>query len=216
MGTGQKKLKEGHNRRECKLKAERNERAEAARCSHIETNSIVKKAAKQIHTKREMDHHERTWTKVNSREATSKNLRINREQWLDKLLKVRCKVWKLEKYIEKCNQKEHNIMLQQDQKGFFRTLEAVEKCKGNAQDAEICWVLGRHLNNGMFSVRCFFVGKICQISQKFSAWVLLKQEMDYLIWQGVPTLLSLIIPYITFSYLKLFTSPEVFYLVFWY
>ena len=60
MGTGQKKLKEGHNRRECKLKAERNERAEAARCSHIETNSIVKKAAKQIHTKREMDHHERT------------------------------------------------------------------------------------------------------------------------------------------------------------
>ena len=28
-------------------------------------------------------------------------------------------------------------MLQQDQKGFFQTLEAVEKCKGNAQDAEI-------------------------------------------------------------------------------
>ena len=37
---------------------------------------------------------------------------------------------KLEKYIEKNNQKKHNIMFQWDQKGFFRTLEAVEKCEG--------------------------------------------------------------------------------------
>ena len=49
---------------------------------------------------------------------------------------------KLEKYIEKCNQKKHNITFQPDQKGLFRTLEAVENRKG---DADICRVLGRYL-----------------------------------------------------------------------
>ena len=45
---------------------------------------------------------------MNSKKATSRNLRIVTEQWLDKLYyKV-----KLEKYIEKNNQKKHNIMFQ--------------------------------------------------------------------------------------------------------
>ena len=64
---------------------------------------------------------------MNGKEATSKNLRIVKEQWLDKL---RYKKEKLEKYIEKRNRKKHTILFQRDQKGFFRTLEAVEKRKG--------------------------------------------------------------------------------------
>ena len=44
---------------------------------------------------------------------------------------------KLEKYIEKCNQKKHNITFQQDQKGFFRTLEAVENGKGGMPEMQI-------------------------------------------------------------------------------
>ena len=56
-------------------------------------------------------------TKINGKEATSENLKIDKEQQLDK-------------YIEKRNRKKHNIMLQRDQKYFFRTLEAVEKREG--------------------------------------------------------------------------------------
>ena len=63
-------------------------------------------------------------TKMNGKAVTSKNLRIVKEQCLDKL---RYKKLKLEKYIEKRNRKKHNIMFLRDQKGFFRTLEAVEK-----------------------------------------------------------------------------------------
>ena len=48
-------------------------------------------------------------TKMKGKEATSKNLRIIKEQWLDKL---RYKKVKMEKYIEKRNQKKHNIMFQ--------------------------------------------------------------------------------------------------------
>ena len=46
-------------------------------------------------------------TKMNGKEATSKNLRIVKEQWLDK---IRYKKVKLKKYIEKRNRKKHNIM----------------------------------------------------------------------------------------------------------
>ena len=48
-------------------------------------------------------------TKMKGKEAASKNLRIIKEQWLDKL---RYKKVKMEKYIEKRNQKKHNIMFQ--------------------------------------------------------------------------------------------------------
>ena len=52
MGTGQKKLKEGGNRRECKLKAERNERAEA-RCSHITGNKLHRQKQQSKSTQKE-------------------------------------------------------------------------------------------------------------------------------------------------------------------
>ena len=60
------------------------------------------------------------------KKATSKNLRIVKEQWLDKLC---YKKVKLEKYFEKHNRKKYN-MFQQDQKGVLWTLEAVEKRVG--------------------------------------------------------------------------------------
>ena len=47
--------------------------------------------------------------KMNGEEATSKNLRIVKEQWLDML---RYRKVELEKYIEKRNRKKHDIMLQ--------------------------------------------------------------------------------------------------------
>ena len=46
-------------------------------------------------------------TKMNGREATSKKLKIVKEQWLDKL---HYKKVKLEKYLEKRNQKKYRIM----------------------------------------------------------------------------------------------------------
>ena len=50
-------------------------------------------------------------TKMNDKEATSKNLRIVKEQWLDNIC---YKKVKLEKYIQKRNRKKHNIMFQRD------------------------------------------------------------------------------------------------------
>ena len=55
-------------------------------------------------------------TKMNGKEATSKNLRIVKEQWLDK---IRYKKVKVKKYIEKRNRKKHNIMFQREKKFFF-------------------------------------------------------------------------------------------------
>ena len=46
-------------------------------------------------------------TKMNGREATSKKLKIVKEQWLDKF---HCKKVKLEKYLEKRNQKKHYVL----------------------------------------------------------------------------------------------------------
>ena len=62
-------------------------------------------------------------TKMNGK-ATSKNLRTVKEM-------------KLEKYIEKRNRKKHNIMFQRDQKGFSRTLDAVEKREGEMPEMQI-------------------------------------------------------------------------------
>ena len=61
-------------------------------------------------------------TKMNSK-ATSKNLRTVKEM-------------KLEKYIEKRNRKKHNIMFRRDQKGFSRTLDAVEKREGEMPEMQ--------------------------------------------------------------------------------
>ena len=72
-------------------------------------------------------------TKMNGKEAASKNLRIVKEQWLEK---IRYKKVKSEKSTEKRNWKKHNIMFQRDQKGFFRTLEAVEKREGEMPEMQ--------------------------------------------------------------------------------
>ena len=95
------------------------------RCSQSRKQTPSSRAAKET-TKKEKWVRKKLGTKMSSKKATSRNLRIVTEQWLDKL----CYKVKLEKYIEKHNQKKHNIMFQGDQKGFFRTLEAVEKCEG--------------------------------------------------------------------------------------
>ena len=64
-------------------------------------------------------------TTMNGNEATPKNLRIVKEQWLDKL---HYKKVKLEKDIEKRNRKKQN-MFQRDQKGFFPDSGSIGKVK---------------------------------------------------------------------------------------
>ena len=54
------------------------------------------------------------------KELTSNNLKIAKEQWIDKF---RYKKVKLEKCIEKRKRKQDNIKFQRDQIGFFKTFE---------------------------------------------------------------------------------------------
>ena len=60
-------------------------------------------------------------------EATTCNLRIVKEQWVDKL---RYKKVKLEKYMGKRKRKLDNIMFQKDQRAFFRNLDEKSNWKG--------------------------------------------------------------------------------------
>ena len=62
-----------------------------------------------------------------------KNVRNAREQWLDKLGYKKIKLAKCE---EKRRRKQNNIMFQQDQKGFFRTLEENEVHEGKIPEME--------------------------------------------------------------------------------
>ena len=94
MGTGQK------------LKAEIKEmRQDVARAG----NESHRQKQQRKSTKKEKQIMKELETKINGKEATSKNLRIVNEQWLEKLC---YKKVKLEKYIEKCNRKKHNIFFQ--------------------------------------------------------------------------------------------------------
>ena len=70
---------------------------------------------------------------MNGQEVTPKNLRVVKEQWLDKLC---YKKVKLEKWVEKRNRKKDNILFQKDQKNFFRALEKFEKHQGEMPDME--------------------------------------------------------------------------------
>ena len=67
------------------------------------------------------------------KDTTNYNLRNAREQWLDKL---RYKKIKLAKCEEKQRRKQNNIMLQRDQKAFFRTLEEEEVNEGEMAEME--------------------------------------------------------------------------------
>ena len=90
--------------RERKLKAEVKElRQDVARAG----NELHRQKQQRKSTKREKRIMKEHGTKMNGKEATSKNLRIVKEQWLDK---IRYKKVKLKKYIEKRNRKKHNIM----------------------------------------------------------------------------------------------------------
>ena len=84
---------------------------------------------------------------MDGKEVTSGNLRAAKEQWLDKL---RYKEVKLDKYVEKGNRKKDNIMFQKDKKNFFRTLEKVEKHKGEMPEmkkfVEFWVVFGSRIN----------------------------------------------------------------------
>ena len=70
---------------------------------------------------------------MNGKKVTPNNLKMAKEQWLDKL---RYKKIKLVKFIEKHNRKKDNIMFQKDQKSFFRTMEKVEKHIGEMSEME--------------------------------------------------------------------------------
>ena len=84
-------------------------------------------------TKKEKEIIKHLQTSMNGQEITPKNLRVVKEQWLDKL---RYKKVKLEKWVEKPNRKKDNIMFQKDQKNFFRTLEKVENHEGEMPEME--------------------------------------------------------------------------------
>ena len=72
----------GGNRRECKLKAEMKELKQDV---PITGNKLHHQKQQRKSTQKEKRIMKELGTKMNSREATSKNLRILREQWLDKL-----------------------------------------------------------------------------------------------------------------------------------
>ena len=89
-----------------KLKAEVKEmRQYVARAG----NEFHRQKQQRKSTKKEKRIMKELGTKINGKEATSKNLRIVEEQWLEKLC---YKKVKLEKYIEKRNRKRHNIIFQ--------------------------------------------------------------------------------------------------------
>ena len=86
-----------------KLKAEIKEmRQDVARAG----NEFHRQKQQSKSTKKEKRIMKELGTKINGKEATSKNLRIVKEQWIEKLC---YKKVKLEKY--KRNRKRHNIIL---------------------------------------------------------------------------------------------------------
>ena len=115
---------EGGNRRERKLKAEmKSLRQDIARAG----NELHRRKQQRKATKKEKENISQLRKKMDGIEVTPKNLRVAKEQWIDKL---RYKKVKLEKCIEKGNRKKGNIIFQKDQKNFFRTLEKVKKHEG--------------------------------------------------------------------------------------
>ena len=128
-GNGVRKA-EGGNRRERKLKAEMKKlRQDIARAG----NELHRRKQQRKATKKEKEILRELKTNMNGKEVTPNNLKMAKEQWLDKL---RYKKIKLVKFIEKRNRKKDNIMLQKDQKSFFRTLEKVEKHEGEMSEME--------------------------------------------------------------------------------
>ena len=121
---------EGGNRRERKLKAEMKKlRPGIARAG----NELHRRKQQRKATKKEKKILRELKTNMNGKEVTPNNLKMAKEQWLDKL---RYKKIKLVKLIEKRNKKKDNFMFQKDRKSFFRTLEKVEKDEGEISEME--------------------------------------------------------------------------------
>ena len=128
-GNGVRKA-EGGNRREHKLKAEMKKlRQGIARAG----NELHRQKQQRKATKKEKEILRALKTNMNGEEVTPNNLKMAKEQWLDKL---RYKKIKLIKFIEKRNRKKDSIMFQKDQKSSFRTLEKVEKHEGEMPEME--------------------------------------------------------------------------------
>ena len=128
-GNGARKA-EGGNRRERKLKVEMKKLRQGIARSG---NKLHRRKQQRKVTKKEKEILRELKTNMNGKEVTPKNLKMAKEQWLDKL---RYKKIKLVKFIEKRNRKKDNIMLQKDQKSFFRTQEKAEKYEGEMPEME--------------------------------------------------------------------------------
>ena len=122
-GNGVRKA-EGGNRRERKLKAEMKKlRQDITRAG----NELHRRKQQRKAMNKEKEILRELKTNMNGKEVTPNNLKMTKEQWLDKL---RYKKIKLVRFIEKRNRKKDSTMFQKDQKSFFRTLEKVEKHEG--------------------------------------------------------------------------------------
>ena len=118
-----KRTADGGNHRERKLKKELKElRQNIARAS----NEIHRRKQRRKAALKEKKILKELKEKMH-KEATTCNLRIVKEQWVDKL---RYKKVKLEKYMEKRKRKLDNFMFQKDQRAFFRKLEEKSNQKG--------------------------------------------------------------------------------------
>jgi hypothetical protein len=107
----------GGNRRERKLKSEIKElRQDIARTS----NELHRRRQRRKASEREKQILKKLETKMNQSKVTSDNLRIMKEQCIDK---QRYKKIKLEKCIEKRRKKQDNFLFQRDQKSFFKKFE---------------------------------------------------------------------------------------------
>ena len=124
-----KRIADGGNRRERKLKKEMKElRQNIARVS----SEIHQRKQRRKATLKEKKILKELKEKTH-KEAATCNLRIVKEQWVDKL---RYKKVKLEKYMEKSKRKLDNIMFQKDQRAFFRKLEEKNNRKGQMSEMD--------------------------------------------------------------------------------
>ena len=128
-GNRKKRLTNGDNRRERKLKKEIKQlRQVIAKAS----NELYQRRTRRKATKKEKKIIKELKAST-GKETTSYNLRNTREQWLDTL---RYKNIKLAKCEEKRWRKQDNVMFQRDQRGFFRTLEGNVVHEGEMPEME--------------------------------------------------------------------------------
>ena len=118
-GNRKQKPKEG-NRRERKLKLEMKElRQGITRIS----NELNRRKVRRKASNKEKAILWNLKAKLNDAQLNSQKLRMIKEVWIDKL---KYKKMKMQKYIEKRNRIQDNIMYQRDQRSFFKRLEDTE------------------------------------------------------------------------------------------